>query len=221
MNVQQVPKPVLDAAVRLIETLAGDPSFVDAVAEDEIKRRVAAGLLVPIERLQVAAGLSLTPAGRLEQLEAATRVVVDRWMNVGADSGWTDEERALMVAIRQLSGVLGYEEDEQPIADDEDETPEVDVEDDDVPSGGIPDEVEDEQPTPQSRSALPEIGDTGPCERCDEPIVEPEQARLSYIRTREVLCRSCHQKWNPGGDAPDDDAPEVDTDEPPTTAQEP
>lgn len=169
-------KVVVDAAMNLVVTLAGDEAFVSAVTEQEIGRRVALGELVPRERLQITAGLELAPAGRLGALEAAAWAVLKYSEAMPPEQTWTDEERFLQAAIHQLAVILrdGDQDDEE--------------EDDDVEKG---DDVSPGAST--TRTTAPEKDDTGPCEECGQPIDTPGQARLSWQRWRRVLCIADHR----------------------------
>lgn len=65
------PPAVRAAAERVLNDLASDPAFAAHVARAEIDRLVAAGDMIPRERLQLGPGLELTPVGRLAEVEAA------------------------------------------------------------------------------------------------------------------------------------------------------
>lgn len=166
-------KVVMDAAQALVMTLASDETFVSAVAEQEIARRVALGELVPRERLQIMPGLELAPSGRLAALERAARTVVKFSEDLPPEQAWTDEERLLQSAIRQLNSALHHGADP-----DED-----DVEEEAEAAG------DDEPEVSTARTVVPEEDDRGPCEECGAEIEENGQARLSWMRWRRVLCR--------------------------------
>lgn len=61
--------------------------------------------------------------------------------------------------------------------------------------------------------AMPDANRIHSCNRCDDNNVPGVQAQMSFIRTREVLCRQCLIDWKPASAADDEDEP----DEPQTT----
>lgn len=167
---------IMDAALSLVQTVAADEAFVSAVAEQEIARRIALGELVPRERLQIMPGLELAPAGRLAALERAARTVVKYAEEMPPEQAWTDEERLLQTAIRQLQSALNSDDE----VEDEAGTNEVSL-DDSAP------------PPSTARTTAPDEDDTGPCEQCGAEITMPGQARLSWMRWRRVLCIDDHR----------------------------
>lgn len=186
---------MLDAAARLIMTLGADERFVAEVANEEISRRVALGLLVPREKLEVVGGLELAPAGRLHAVETACRAVVERWLELGPEQGWTDEERLLSAAIKHLNGVL--HPDDSDTVDDE---PDDDVQppaDDDTPAA---EPAADAHLRPEG---MPAADYHGPCDRCSENIEDDEQALRSWILLRKKLCAPCHRIVAAGDTEPD------------------
>lgn len=114
---RQVPPEVLEAAMALVNTLAGNREFRDQIAEEEIASRIDAGELIETEKLSIAPGLVLVPKGRIPELEAAARRVVKAWMEIPNEQGWTDEEVVLSRAVKGLAALFLDEFDSEEPAD--------------------------------------------------------------------------------------------------------
>lgn len=243
----KVPQDVMDAAMALVNTLAGNQEFRDRIAEEEIADRVEAGKLIPIERLTIAEGLVLTPAGFFPALERAARVVVKAWLDIPGEQGWTEEEVILSRAIKHLAALF----DQNHLGDDtvDDlaaDAVEAELAGDDVPpAGDVTGDVDEQEPVvdeptgdpvasdddedpaagqvseagpPGKPQGMPDVGDEGPCEQCGAVIEEPQQAQLSWILSRRKLCRSCHIGDEPPPPEPDQEEEDDDGDD---TAGEP
>lgn len=114
---RQVPPEVLEAAMALVNTLAGNRAFRDQIADEEIAARIDAGDLIETEKLSIAPGLVLVPRGRIPELEAAARLVVKAWMEIPNEQGWTDEEVILSRAVKTLAALFLDEFDSENGAD--------------------------------------------------------------------------------------------------------
>lgn len=107
---RQVPAEVLDAALSLVNTLAGNRVFRDQIAEEEIAQRIDRGELIETEKLSIAPGLVLVPRGRIPELEAAAKRVVRAWLDISGEQGWTDEEVVLSRAVKTLATLFADED---------------------------------------------------------------------------------------------------------------
>lgn len=123
---RQVPAEVLEAAMALVNTLAGNRDFRNQIADEEIAARIEHGDLIETEKLSIAPGLVLVPKGRIPELEAAARRVVKAWMDIPNEQGWTDEEVVLSRAVKGLAALFLDEFDSEEPADTPgaDDTPE-------------------------------------------------------------------------------------------------
>jgi hypothetical protein len=184
------------AAASLVETLASDTVFVARVAEDEIQRRITAGNLIPIERLQVAPGLTLVQAGRVEALEALLGDIVEK---LGDDlpTDLADQAAGLLYVppptpaeTPALPGAPGGDQTEDLLV--RDPEPETDS-----PTPPDPGDPSDPPPGGRRRSRLPT--EPEPCSECGTTALTEEntpeanlaQTRHSHIKERRALCRAC------------------------------
>lgn len=205
-----VPAGVAEAAHRLINALASDLDFRAQVAKAEIDRQVAAGLLIPVERLQVAGGLVLVNASEVDDLRAVVDQARALWSQLSgrlalpelsgrAVSGLRDEMSDLLApaAAPQVVPVP-----ETPYQDTRNGNPGSPVASSDpvvATSRDGPDATSDplaadrsSEPTTES---IPTVDDHGPCASCGAEITEAEQALRSWTVTRLKLCRECLKGW--------------------------
>lgn len=182
MDARRSDDPLMIAARQLVEHLSNDPVFVKQVADEEIDRRVAAGLLIPTDRLQLAPGLTLAPTGRIESLEEILTAIIDGTEGIRQD------------LIDQAAGLLDFSGPPAPAAEEATEEepalpgapePEPEPEDEPVPEDEPAPEPA-KKPTREDRRRLPD--EPGKCEDCQEDL-DLEQTRASIIRFRIPLCR--------------------------------
>lgn len=170
-----IPRPVAQAATNLITALVDDPDFVAWVSAAEIERRIAAGELVPAEALRTVPGLTLLPIGARDRLiELASHPAVEA-------IGELADLRAACLAIagQPFTAASG-----SPPPDDDAEALEPDTE----PEPDKPATEGGDRPAgmPAAMPAGP-----APCVKCGVEV-DREQAQLSFIRHRLVLCREDH-----------------------------
>lgn len=184
MNARRSDDPVMLAARQLVETLAADPAFVTDVAEQEIARRVAAGSLIPAERLQVAPGLTLAPTGRIEALEDILAAILQE----------VDDDALPQALVDKATGLLDLDETDEPPAlpGAPEEDPVVEEEENPVAEEAAAPDEPDPEPEPEKpegkRRRLPD--EPGKCTDCDTDL-DLEQTHLSLIRFRKPLCKPC------------------------------
>jgi len=177
-------------ARELVQTLAADPAFRSEVAEEEIERRIQAGLLIPAERLQVAPGLTLVPVGRVESLEALLAEIL-------AVDGAVPPELA-GAASRLLEPAPPPEEPEAAPERAEPDQAEPAAEGVGAAGESEPDPAEETAPPAKgARRELPT--EPLPCEECgttaltedNTPEANLEQTKFAVVRFRRPLCRPC------------------------------
>ena len=184
--------PVLEAAKMLISTLKADPAFVEEVSRDAIAARIDAGLLIPVERLQVAPGLTLAPAGRIEELEGMLQAFLDESPEEPIPEPLRDKALALLETT-----VL---EDEGPALPGVPEEPDPEPEPETDPSEGAEDTPDEAQPEAEAEEANPAIAparrrlptEPGQCRDCGTDL-DLEQTKVSSIRFPKEgpLCKPC------------------------------
>lgn len=176
---ERTPPAVRDAAERLVTDLAGDERFAAHVAKSEIDRRVAAGELVPISRLQLGGGLELTPMGRVATLEGA---IASALALLDADlPNKLDAVRAVLVRVGAAtptapmppSPVTGAPEPAEVV---------------EAPVAVVKDQAPDGRP-----AGMLAEGETSECDWCKAPIGH-EQANLAFTRFRTHLCKEHYAK---------------------------
>lgn len=188
MDPRRSDDPLMVAARQLVEHLAGDAVFVKQVADEEISRRIAAGLLIPTDRLQLAPGLTLVPTGRIDALEGVLTAILDE--SDGVPQPLVDKATALL----NVAPLAGPEDPALPGAPPEPEPP---ADDDEPP---VDDGPTDEEPAPAKGPAekktrtradrRPLPTEPGKCTDCDTEL-DLDQTRASIIRFRIPLCRPC------------------------------
>lgn len=180
MDARRSDDPLMVAARQLVETLAADETFVRQVTDEEVARRVAAGTLIPAERLTVAPGLTLAPTGRIEALEDVLAAILQEVGDDGLSQALIDKATGLLTVDPTPGPALpgapageeAGEEEEGPAGDGDAGTEEADGE---------------SEPAPQRRRLPTE---PGVCTDCDTEL-DLEQTQLSYIRFRIPLCKPC------------------------------
>ena len=176
---ERIDPAVRGAAERLLVDLAADEKFVAHVAKAEIDRRVAAGELVPIGRLQLGGGLELTPMGRVAALEGA---VSSALALLDADlPNMADAVRAVL-APALPSG--------QPVV---------------PPITGSPEPAEvlvEEEPVaarPPDDGRPPGMLAPGESTTCEwdmcTAVIDADQANLAFTRFRKMLCKKHYAKY--------------------------
>lgn len=203
--------PIDEAGARAARMLAADTEFAQAVSRAEINRLITVGKLIPAERLMLGPGLELTPAGRLARLEAAVTEAIGF---LDTDDAKVDEALiALMAAHAPLPGEQAQDTQPEPEPDgDADEpapTPRK------TPAKKAPAKTAAKKAPAKKAAAAKKTGarstrietksasqpSTMPndpdteyrCGRC-QTVVDLDVAKLSYIRTRMILCRN--EDWS-------------------------
>lgn len=178
-----------DAADSLLAAAMTSPAIIDAVSQAEIDRLVAAGELIPRERLQLGPGLELAPMGRMADLEHA---IIDALEYIEAN-----KPRKALQALWKVMPPPADEAgpgDEEPGDDAEPEATEP-------PPGPAAEQPQaDEQPQQDQetenepstaalpRRAAPDPDEPQTCQTCGTDT-DYDQALMSYTRFRLVLCR--------------------------------
>lgn len=180
--------PIMVAARNLVETLAQDPAFVTEIADREIERRVAAGLLIPVERLQVAPGLTLAPIGRVEELESTLNAVLTEAPEGAIPQALIDKATALL----STNGDDGDDDDEEPALPGVPDVDETADEDDPAPEAEDPAPEDDDKPRRRRLPTEPGIcaGILKGGKICGAEL-DLDQTKLSIIRFRKPLCKPC------------------------------
>lgn len=176
-----------DTARRLVDALAKDREFVEHVTNDEIEKRIAAGLLIPAERLQVAPGLTLVQVGRVEALEQLVADILDDDQADALPQDILDRAHGLLdpgpvdepdPTPESGSAEALPDEDEEAPEDDDDGEPEPPPQPEPEPTG----------PKKMRRATLP--SEPGTCETCGAEV-PVEQMKLSAIKVQKPQCRDC------------------------------
>lgn len=183
---ERVVPAVRDAAERLLVDLAADEKFVAHVAKAEIERRVAAGELVPISRLQLGGGLELTPMGRVAALEGAISsalALLDAELPNMADA-----VRAVLTHAHPANATP------DPSTPTKLATPK--------PISGSPEPAEVVDPTPPAKevpddgrpAGMVAPGGEAKCDWC-QVAIDSEQANLGMVRFRTLLCKKHYLEY--------------------------
>lgn len=166
-------------------SLVKEPALIEAITSAEVQRLVDEGELIPRERLQIAGGLELAPAGRIAALEDAILSALDLL-----------EENKPAKAMNALLGVMPDPEPEEAEAE---AGAEGDEEDAEAPAEGTSEEEPEREPERAEPAApaktdgrpegMPEPDEVSTCEVCGREDVDFAQAAMSYTRFRKRLCR--------------------------------
>lgn len=186
--------PLVQMARDLLSQLAEDPALVDHIAENEIARRVAAGVLVPAERLQLVPGLALVPAGRVEHLEhllheaqAAAGDHLPAELSQAINEALTPAPLASEPAAADEAPAAAADESPDTEDPEPEETPEPE-------SDAGPESEPEPEAEPGEKKMQVERLPTEPraCAECGADDLDLAQTHLSMIKTRGTpLCRAC------------------------------
>lgn len=189
-----LPPAAREAAERLITALVDDEAFASFAAEAKIAADVAAGLLVPAEKLSIGGGLVLAPAGRIAELERAVQGAIAA---LSLDTPSVDDA---LLALHMATPASEPEPtaDTEPAGDTKEAAP------DEAPDEPEPEEKHDKRLGGKRgpKAVELEVEKTGrpvgqpdptvdhPCADCDV-MVPGKQASLVWSRFRRVLCEDC------------------------------
>lgn len=187
----QLPQAVREAAERLVAGLVDDEALAAHVAEQRIDAEIAAGRLVPIEKLTVVGGLVLAPAGRIGELEQAVAAAIAA---LSGDKSSVDD--ALLVLHKATAPSGSDQTPDTPAEAEREPEPEPEADPEPVkPKGKMggkrgPKPVEVEVDSTGRPVEMPDPSVDHPCEDCGE-MVPGDEASLVWTRFRRVICQSC------------------------------
>lgn len=188
---KNLPPAVREAAERLIGFISNDDVLANHVAEGLIDSRVAAGKLIPVEKLQLGPGLTLAPAGRIPELEAAVAAAIQA---LDGDKPRVDEALVALhkVTAPELPEPEGAVAADPDAAETEVDDPLIEAE---APKREIPvrrgPKPADVPVEPSGRPVgMPDSAVEHPCDECGQSV-EGKHASLTWTRFRRVLCVDC------------------------------